>query len=338
MPQKGTFRNSPILNSMKQKKYTRAYAPKRAREWFITISAKHIKSKDSLVSKLESKNYDAFLVAHEVSKNDYDHFHAVIQHRNPVRFSALQNLLDKHGHIEPVRNLSDSIKYLEKDDQEPYMHGKFIIKRPGQRTDLKIMHQKILEGKTTVDELLTDPDYGQVAMQYRRGLRDIEMLRYKKQARRIYRDRQVIYIYGSPGVGKTTLALALASGVKIENYRYDASQVYFDEFAYLIDDYNNPYDTLTPAHKTIIFDEFTGQRAITEMNKITDIFPVLALPSRYQNAVAAHDRRIIIVSNFSIDDLYPDVAGVLRDAFRRRITDIVHVDNNHQINHRKLKQ
>lgn len=325
---------------MEEKNYSRAYAPDRSREWFLTISAKHIKSKETLIQRLESKNYDSFMVVREVSDGEYEHYHALIQHRNPVRFTALQNLLDKKPHIEPVRNLAKSIKYLKKDDDEPYMHGEFIIKHPGQRTDLQIMHQQIVQGKKTVDDLLDDPDFAQTALQYRRGLREVETLRYKKEARQVYLDREVFYIYGAAGGGKSTLARALAAGYDIDTFKFSKKDIhrYDHESMWLVDDYKHPYDGINPTYKTIVYDEFAGQRPITEMNRVMDIYPIIALTSRYQNVVLAHDRRIVIVSNFPISKIYQDEEEELRTAFKRRITHFVHVTKKHRIKVRKRNQ
>ena len=140
---------------------------------------------------------------------------------------------------------------------------------------------------------------------YRSELQEREYLSKKRD------ELRVIYIYGSPGVGKSSLVYDF----------YDFKDIY------IVSDYQRPFD-MYQGQNTIVFDEYNSDIKITQMNQFLDIYPC-QLPARYSNRVACYTT-VFILSNRPLKDLYFYVQQdnpMSYIAFLRRISCVVEMQD-----------
>lgn len=122
------------------------------------------------------------------------------------------------------------------------------------------------------------------------------------------RNVEVTYIYGAPGVGKTS-------------YVY---KKYGFENVYRVTNYNrNMFDNYK-GQQVLVFDEFNSQLKIEEILNYLDIYP-LWLPCRYNNKVACFDK-IFLISNLPLSQQYLNIQSFSPDQYKallRRIHKIL---------------
>lgn len=71
----------------------------------------------------------------------------------------------------------------------------------------------------------------------------------------------------------------------------------------------------------VLFDEFVGQIPVTRMLRLLDNYP-LRLPVKCGSTCNTY-KKIYFCSNVNWDEWWPDMADEHKDAFRRRITQII---------------
>ena len=99
---------------------------------------------------------------------------------------------------------------------------------------------------------------------------------------------EVVYLWGSPGVGKTRYVM--------DKYGY--------ENVYRVTDYEHPFDGYK-GQDVIVFEEFRSCIKIGDMLDYLDIYP-LTLPCRYNNKIACFTK-IFIISNIPLEQQYPEI-------------------------------
>lgn len=116
---------------------------------------------------------------------------------------------------------------------------------------------------------------------------------YRKKRRKLY----VEYIYGAPGVGKTSSIL--------ERYGY--------EDVYRVTDYEHPFDGYM-GEKVLVLDEFRSALPFSLLLNVLDEYPLM-LPCRYANRVACYEK-VYIISNIPLDEQYSEIQRTEPMSFR----------------------
>ncbi len=185
--------------------------------------------------------------------------------------------------------------------------GELPNERPGKRTDLDELYSMIKDGYSTYEILEHNPKY---LMQVDRIDR-VRQLVHEQQFKDVWRNIDVTYIWGIPGIGKTRYVMD----------KYGYSNVY------CVTDYDHPFDGYK-GQDVILFDEFRSSIELSVMLRILDGYPV-ELPARYNNKVACFTK-VYFCTNIDIRCQYPNKQReepLSWCAFLRRINRIkVHED------------
>lgn len=235
------------------------------------------------------------------------HIQAFIIFSVGKRFSTMKNYFPE-AHIEEAKGTNVQARdYCSKKEtrvEGPVEIGAFAEERA--RTDISNF-MELVKLNTSNEEL--EKLYPKL---YLNNINKIESIKERArydEFRVKLRDINVTYIYGKPGIGKTSYII---SKHPLGTY-YDVPFYGNGNF----DNYNG--------EDIIVFDEFTGKIDITLMNKLLDRYP-MQLPSRYSNKIACYTK-VYIVSNLPISELYKnDRENGLFYAFLRRIHTIIRID------------
>lgn len=294
---------------------------KQSRKWQLTINNpieknfNHEQIKEAL-SKLKSAVY--WCMSDERGmEEETPHTHVYLVCSSPVRFSTLQNLFHSAAHLEAAKGTSQQNRdYIAKDGRwsEDEKHGTKIEgsfeewgELPEENKAFSVEGEiisRIQDGATNAEILLDFPHY-------LRGLRDVEYVRQTLRAEE-YRDKwrklEVTYIFGITGIGKTRFVM--------DGYGYSS--------VYQVNNYKHPFDSYN-GENVILFDEFTSNFRIQDMNNYLDGYP-LTLPARYNNKQACYEI-VFIISNLDLREQYHSERIYQRsiwDAFIRRIHKVIH--------------
>lgn len=266
-------------------------ADPQSRSWIMTLSCEHVSTLDELLDLLG--DYPAVGQRESGEKTGYEHWQVYI-HRSSsaIKFSTLKNKFSK-AHLEQRKGShSSAFWYCQKEDT--FLGDRFNtgLEEPPQPKDglsgastLEELHQLVLDGSSTVDELLTG---SHKSVAHWRGLREVEGVLMKKRFATKTRVLDVHYIYGGAGVGKTHWVY------EKEGYKN----------VYSPGSYKNPWDNYS-GQEALLLDEFNGQIEFEFLLKVLDKYPLL-LPARYSDRWAGYDR-VYIISNLSLNEMYPAV-------------------------------
>jgi hypothetical protein len=280
----------------------------RSRGWLLTIfeqpEGKERRTEEDIASMLEPLPWMGQLEAgHETQ---HKHFQIYVEAPNPIHFNSLKKRCPD-AHIEPRKGTQkQAFDYCSKEDtrlEGPFFHG---IDSPaadsaGSRTDLKELAELITNG-TSVDDLLLDPEYSASLSRCMNWARSLEHVVFT-QNMKIYKtqDRQITvhYIWGEPGIGKT---YSIKTQDDVFEPTYDGRW----------DDYKG--------EDVILFDEFSGQIPLYQMNRYLEGYRDTRLPARYHDYFACY-HHVFIVSNWPPEHFYEGTSSWLR-----RLTSIEHSD------------
>lgn len=272
----------------------------------------YFKNADCLVKyveNLEHIKYSMFQL--EKGENGTEHIQMFLVFTIGKRFSTIKTYFPT-AHFEDVKGSNVQCRdYCSKEDTRvdgPYEIGQFAEERS--RTDVKSFIELIQSG-ADIDTLFEL--YPKLTLQ---SYEKIERIRQDKKIKEIKRQGEknitVTYVYGPPGTGKTTWVKNQAGGYenmfRVTKYRHGT----FDD--YRLED-------------TMVFDEFSGQFSIEDMNSYLDIHPCI-LPARFANRVAVY-HNVYIISNLKLSELYPTIQEkypTQYQAFLRRIHNVVRID------------
>lgn len=224
-----------------------------------------------------------------------------IQFVNKKRMGGVKKVCQsKKIHLEPCRGDEKANEaYCAKEGNFQSL-GVFVTQ--GQRSDLEQMYKKIKNGATA--EELMDENFG-LYCRYRGGIKDALEIANKKKCKR-FRHVKVEYVHGETGTGKTRWAMEQDPDLfKI----HGTSLKWFDG-------YNG--------EKTLLIDEYANDVKITKMLGICDGYQ-LRLPIKGGFTYANWDR-VIITSNIHYDDLHFQASQAHRDALKRRVTRVIHME------------
>lgn len=143
----------------------------------------------------------------ELGENGTPHLQGYLELTRGVRLAAVKKMLPQ-AHWEIRRGTQEeAIAYVTKEDTR--MAGPYAIGTPtggqGKRSDLKDAYNALKSGATALEIL---ESHTEVFFKYQRGLEAARLLLGKKRDES--RPKEVWYLYGPPGVGKSRLATKMA--------------------------------------------------------------------------------------------------------------------------------
>lgn len=291
-----------------------------ARGWMLTIPADKHSTKD--VRALLSSIFTAAVFQKERGENTgFEHYQCYGQNAAPIRWTTLKNKLRKAGfqdtHFEKQWATADRCyKYCTKTEsriESPQVIGTIAMHdKPGERTDIQDIKDKVLNQGMTYNDLLLADDTGNVA-RYRLLIKDLELAKQRQLLKtRKWRNMTVNYLHGKTGIGKSRYVVD----------RYSADELY------RATDYSHLWD-LYEGQPVLVLEEFTGQPSIESMLMWLDGYTV-QLPARYENKISNYTT-VWVLSNLDFQELYRDVPAEQRAAFSRRFSHFYTLDGSHQL-------
>lgn len=291
---------------------------KESRDWMVTIPAsKH--TEEDVAGLLERICSGAVFQREKGEEAGYEHYQCFLQMSSPMRWSTLKNHLTKVGfddaHIEIRKHSVQScVEYCSKPEtrvgETRYVGTIRMQNEQGKRADLAELREKILGGASVEDILLEDEEGG--SARYVKWLSELAAARDKKKYGQQMRDVEVHYLWGAPGVGKTS-------------YVYDRYPI---EDIYRVTDYQHPFDEYD-RQPVLVLDEYDSQFPWEKLLCYLDRYPLM-LPARYRNRQACFTT-VWILSNLSLDEQYPYIQGERRLALTRRLTDVRHMGEKRKL-------
>jgi hypothetical protein len=248
------------------------------------------------------------------------HYQGYMELLRSTRASAIKVLLgDRAAHLEKrMGSAKQAADYCRK--EESRVEGTAPVElgnmggNQGSRTDLGSVAAAIAEG-VSVNAIAQE--YASTFIKYSKGIRELAFEQSRKRAR-LWRDIQVLVLWGDAGVGKTRLAHLLADGNLYGLAQPLGSGIWWDG-----------YD----AERTILLDDFYGWLKYSYMLRVMDGYE-LRLPIKGSHTYAQWTR-VIITSNQPPEQWYEAFAGTLGEreaemtpAFARRITQVIHIEEN----------
>ena len=249
-------------------------------------------------------------------KTERKHYQGYFELIQKSRFKTIKEKIFKTSHFEIAhKEAQANINYCKKQNNEFFEKCDYsTVNKQGQRTDLKNIAQRFLNGETTRDIIIEDD----------RNLYKVASLlkaeNLIKNKPRNFKPKVLVY-WGLPGCGKSYKA-------KTENPDFfivsipQGGNIWWDGYDPLI-------------HKTIIFDEFTGWIPFT-------LFKLLCDDSAYQVPVKGsflHFRpeKIIFTSNRHPLTWYRNITDLDKKAFERRIDKVIYFDQVYKESDKKYE-
>lgn len=222
----------------------------RAKHWCFTLNNPAVELDKAFLLSLPC-TYVVFQL--ERGENDTPHFQGVIGFPKQKRFSAIKKI-DPRIHWEVARSPPASIAYCQKEDTRvdgPWQAGDVPTRTQGRRTDLSRCLDMVDEGKSKIEI------YHAHREAYSRNYKAIHHVQLMITPDRTTAPRCYLF-YGPTGTGKTTAAFKLFKNpVKIVSTKHN---IWFDR-----------YDPIF--HDTVVFDDFYGNMAWTELLNLCDWSP-----------------------------------------------------------------
>lgn len=285
---------------------------------------------DELYKTLTEK-YNVLFALHDKDADNV-HCHIVIQYKNQIEFDHLKKLIP-YGDIEKQRgsnkecyeyclHIDKKSRETEKqqyDDSciktniEDLEAWKKLENKLGARNDLVQIVEDIKNG---ADKYELIDNYPTQYVRYSNSFQKIKQELLERQGAETFRKLEVIYIYGSTGVGKTRYVM--------EKYGYQNVFRVTEYASGTFDGYNG--------QDVILFDEFRSSIPISKMLVYLDGYPV-TLPCRYYNKQALFTK-VYIISNISLQEQYKNIQveePKTYDALLRRITAVYNFDKSKDI-------
>ncbi len=310
----------------------------KCRKWFCRVTKTNNTQNgiyeynfDELYQTL-SERYDKVLFALHDKDTENVHCHIIIQNEQQIRFDTLKKLIP-YGDIEKQRGTNKECyeyclhidsKSLEKEkDQyddsciktniEDLETWKKLDNKAGARNDLVLIVDMIKNGATDMEIM---NEYPSQYLLYAKSISALRQEILKETKGKEFRHLEVIYIYGSTGVGKTRYVM--------EKYGY--------ENVYQVTSYGTGAFDGYMGEDVMLFDEFRSSIPITQMLTLLDGYP-LQLPCRYNNKQALYTK-VYIISNIPFEEQYKDTQynePKTFDAFKRRINAVYNFDKSKEI-------
>lgn len=233
------------------------------------------------------------------------HIQGFIQFSKPFNWSTFCRCFPVADFSDVYSNSIRAREYCSKEDTRvrgPYEIGDFVEERGNSKTKEFL---NLINMNAKDEELM---EYSPTL--YLNNYHKIEKIQDSNRFRPFMKGQrqvEVTYIYGPPGVGKTTFVRESCNEddlYNVDTYKYGGFDMY-------------------KGQNIIVFDEYNSQIELTLFNKLIDKWAV-QLPARYGNKWACYTK-IFIISNIPISEQYnsDNIKPEIRKAFFRRIHNII---------------
>lgn len=263
---------------------------------------------------------DYMIYCHEVGeKTGTPHLQGYIRFKNRQTAKSILRLVNSHLSLRlclgnEKQNRDYCIKQREKYPEYPFLEeGQYVAWKgtKGHRSDLDTVAMKLQLGATLKDIADEMPT---TFIKNHAGIEKWIALHPRDPP--LERQVQVTYLWGPTATGKTHRVITTYSGNLFQvEWPGPMARGGFDDYK---------------EEDVILFDEFNdNQWTIVQMNKFLDKWPC-PLPCRYRNKKAFWTK-VFICSNVDPEFLYFNEQPLIRAAFKRRLTNIIYVNNQHDV-------
>lgn len=224
--------------------------------------------------------------------------------KNAISFESIKKKYPRAYISPPKAELITIVEYITKKntaESHPVSYGN--LPQKGKRTDLETIYDMLVDENTLKDIRTVFPSQ---YMRYKNHIKSIQQELLSEKIQDKWIEREVIYIYGDTGLGKTRYVM--------EKYGYTN--------CYRVTNYKHPFDTYNN-EPVIIFEEFRSSLKIEEMFIYLDGYPTI-LPARYNDKVALFEK-VYIVTNVPLFDQYKSIQKNHPETFKafiRRINKV----------------
>lgn len=315
-----------------------------SRKWQITINnpRDHGFTHDKIISLLSSirgKSYYFCLCDEEGDEFERLHTHVFLYRKSPFTAEYINGLFPNFHREKCYGTPKDNRAYIlkdgdkfhkDKDGRYHYVDAKGKV-HSGLNFSDTFFESGICpeehQGVSTSDEMIiemirlgksNEAIIESVASSFKHldKIDRVRSLFRDEQFRSSWRDLRTVYMFGATGAGKTRFVM--------EQFGY--------QNVYRVTDYKHPFDTYD-GQDVIIFEEFRSSLKQSDMLNYLDGYPLL-LPCRYFNRQACYTK-VFIISNIAPDDQYINIDRETRDAFFRRIHEVVEYQHDGRTVHYK---
>lgn len=288
---------------------------------FLTYPQCDVPKEDVLeILRLALPEFSSYIVAHELHQNGDDHIHCYIEFPEPFRsrnskFADLHwQMRDYHGNYQGCRSAKNVIKYCTK--AEDFISNMDVAALLQKKNSKREMGAKIvLEESNLTDLVLSFPE---LIFGYKKLKADIEQYRYDAQDKRISLPNWLPNPWGKVlpvHISDKRRHYWIFSRAPNKGKTYHFAKPLFDEYLCGLQCGDFSYWQLGGREECIILDEYnTSLLKYSQLNSMADggfnyrIFQ--------GGCIRLKDPLIIILSNQSINDMYPNMNVLLHARFR----------------------
>lgn len=258
-----------------------------------------------------------YCMSDEIGEEGTYHTHLYFALKSPTRFTTVKKRFPP-AHIERANGSSkENVDYVKKEGKwEGSMKaetsvpdsfeewGEMPNDKSGNRNDMMDLYDMIKDGYSDYEILEENAAY---ILQVDK-IEKVRQIHKEEMYRNTFRNLEVTYIYGEPGIGKSRSVM--------EKYGYAN--------VYRVTDYMHPFDGYK-GQDVIVFEEFYSSAVrISDMLNYLDGYP-LELPCRYNNKIACFTK-VYLISNIPFPEQYHNIKvehEATYKAFVRRISKIL---------------
>lgn len=298
--------------------------PKRSRKYLLTFNnpKEHCFTHEVINALMQNFNYVYYCLCDEIGENGTYHTHLFFECKNAVEVTKVAKIFPTvhrdvaHGSAEENRNyIRKEGKYVNSDKKDTNLIETFeeygimpLTKSEKNKTVSEQVFEMLENGFSTVDIVRKFPSYTTKTNQLEAMRQEL----LKEQYGNEWIEKEVNYIYGDTGTGKTRFVMdtyGYSNVSKITNYKHP------------FDGYRN--------QDVMLFDEFQSQIPFDDLLQFLDGYPC-DLPARFNDKVACF-RKVYIISNVPLNMQYREVQQTRPkswNAFIRRINHIYRFEFN----------